>query len=194
MALIPANALNHKLKWSDFKPLDKKEPGEGEFEYAAETSVRLKGVGNPRTGEFKEDGGTVYRFTKVPSIQVIWQPTNWVAKFVFKWDKQHKDDLLDHEQIHYLISALAGRDCDNRIIEIKKTDYDSSEDAIADMDAVWEILSVQDIQKKYDDDTQSLPTDFPIKQKAWATAVRKAHSTGKPLRPTLEAAGLISKN
>ena len=188
MALNPANALDRKVKWDDFQKIEGDPPPDGEFEQAAETSVGLGTASGTKVDPVKGSDPTVYRLVAVPTVNITWQPTNWVMEWVFTWDKKHQDDLLDHEQIHYLIFALAGRDCHNRLKEIKKTDYDNVDDAVADIEASFELFSVQDIHDKYD-----LPTDFPAKQKAWATAVRTSKTNGKPIRTSLETAGLIPK-
>lgn len=193
MALNPANALDKKLKWGDFKKKDGDPPGEGEFAYAAETAVALGTTGGTNVDPVAKSDPTIYRLRSVPTVNVTFVKTNWVMKYALKWDKKHKDDLLDHEQIHYLISALAGRDCHNSLKAIKKKDYDDTDTAVAEIEDAFALLDIQDIQTKYDEDTHSLPTDYPVKQKAWATAVRACKTNGKPLRTSLETAGLITK-
>jgi len=193
MALNPANALDKKLKWGDFEEIEGDPPEDGVFAQAAETSVSLGTATGTKVDPVKGSDPTVYRLVSIPTVNIAWQSTNWVMEWVFKWDKKHQDDLLDHEQIHYLIFALAGRDCHNRLKEIKKTDYDDVDVAVADIEKSFTLFSVQDIHDKYDKDTHSLPTDYPAKQKAWATAVRASKVNGKPIRTSLETAGLITK-
>ena len=193
MALNPANALNRTLKWKDFVETEGDPPGEGEFALAAETAIALGSTGGTAVDPIPKTDPIKYKLVAVPTVNITWQATNWVMEYVFKWDKKHQDDLLDHEQIHYLISALAGRDCHNALKAIKKKTYDDTETAVDEINAAWELLDIQDIQDKYDEDTHSLPTDFPVKQKQWATAVRACKTNNKPLRTSLETAGLIPK-
>ena len=193
MALNPANALDKKLKWADFKKLDGDPPGDGEFALAAETAVALGTTGGTKVDPVAKSDPLIYRLVAVPTVNITFVDTNWVMKYALKWDKKHKDDLLDHEQIHYMISALAGRDCHDKLKAIKKTDYDDVDTAVGEIEDAFALLDVQDIQTKYDEDTHSLPTDYPVKQKAWATAVRACKTNGKPIRTSLETAGLITK-
>ncbi|MEM9501192.1 MAG: hypothetical protein AAF941_05045 [Pseudomonadota bacterium] len=189
MPLKPANALSKTLKWKDFTHLDKPAPEPGETAQAAWTRVDYSYT----SANVNWDGSKPkkYKVTDLPTISVRMHPDCWVANFMFDWPKGHQDDLLDHEQLHYLIGVLAARDCSTAFAALKNSEYDTVEDATTEFNALFAELDVNKIQLKYDKDTHSQPTDFPVKQKAWATAITLSHKNNKPLRTTLKAAGLI---
>lgn len=190
MPIAPGNALTKKLKWKDFPPQDRAEPEPGQFVQAALTSPGV-GYGATEVNEVGNSDPPIYQLKAVPTITLQWPGGSWRAKFISKWPKKNQDDLLDHEQIHYLIVALSARDCENELQAIKKKTYADSGDGETDIEEALELLDTEAIHIKYDTDTQSLPTDFPVKQAAWAKAVRDAEKNKTPLRKTLKNAGLL---
>ncbi|MCB2077967.1 MAG: hypothetical protein KDE55_09755 [Novosphingobium sp.] len=188
MAVSPATALARNLTWKDFKPKDKPAPPPGEIATSALTHVEL-GFGpisvKPVDGKFK--------LKPEPDVKVMFQADSWVAKYVSTWDQDKQDALLDHEQIHYLIAAITARDRANELHEIAGREYDTSGECIEDVKASHARLDAQDIQDKYDDDTKGQPSTFTAEQTKWATAVRSCLATNKPLRPALEAVGLMPR-
>ncbi len=193
MAFTPAKALDRQLTWKDFKKRQLTPPEPGEYAQAAETAVKLGTKGKTTIGAVKGSDPKAYTLLVAPTVTIGWQSSNWVAKYVSSWSQERQDDLLDHEQIHYLISALTGRDCDLQLTAVTETQFDTSDEAVAATKEALALIDVQDINDKYDDDTKHQPTNFPVKQKEWATAVRLSKTNGKPLRKSLETAGLIPK-
>ena len=138
------------------------------------------------------DDGKKYKMSQVPTITTRMHPDCWVADFVFDFPQKEQDDLLAHEQLHYLIGVLAARDCSDAFDALKNKEYDKVKDATEEFNKLFASLDVKKIQRKYDKDTHSQPTKFPVKQKAWASAVDLVHKNkSKRLRPTLIAASLI---
>ncbi|MDJ0642222.1 MAG: hypothetical protein QNJ15_05350 [Erythrobacter sp.] len=190
MPLAPANALTKKLKWKDFTHLDKDPPKPGGSAQAALTDVDY----SHNAAKVWSDDGKKYKMSQNPTITTRLHPDCWVANFVFDYPKAQQDELLKHEQIHYLIGVLAARDCAEGFNALKGKEYDTVEEATEEFNALFATLDVKKIQLKYDKDTHSQPSKFPVKQKAWADAVALVHkSKEKKLRPTLIAASLIDK-
>lgn len=190
MSISPATALDKVLVWNDFPPKDVPPPAPEQFVQAAFTSPAIS-YGSTSVEQEGTSDPPVYALKAVPVIQIEWPGTSWRAKFIAKWPAKNQSDLLDHEQIHYLINVISARDCNNLLNAIKLKKYADSGVAETEINDALTLLNSQAIHEKYDNDTQSLPSDFPVKQAAWATAVRAAKTANTPLRATLITAGLM---
>lgn len=198
MPLTPANALTYQVTWGDFgKPVPMTAPGPGEVKQAAKTAVsQTVDLGELHMAEVKGSKPPVYKLEQEPTANVKPDKESmWVASFVFDdWPAAKRDALLGHEQIHYLIGALSGRDYSNDFAAIKAKSYPSikaGNDDIRVALARYTKEMVQELQDAYDKKTKHDPTGFKEEQAKWATAVLGAKTTGKPLRSTLKLAGLI---
>ncbi|QUL39138.1 hypothetical protein [Erythrobacter sp. JK5] len=188
MPLAPADALTKKLKWDDFTHLDKDPPKPGGTAQAALTDVDYSYT----AAKVWSDDGKKYKMSQNPTITTRMHPDCWVANFVFDFPQAEQDELLKHEQLHYQIGVLAARDCAEGFNALQNKEYDNTQDATDEFNALFATLDVKKIQLKYDKDTHSQPRKFPVKQKAWATAIGLVSaSKEKKLRPTLIASSLI---
>src|SRR3954452_9768 len=170
MPLVPGNALKRTLKWSDFTKEARAAPSPGVTEVAAETIVELlvddmNGFQDPKSkGQWK--------LRTEPTIRINFKSESWVADYVLQWPKDKQAALLDHEQIHYLISVLSARDEFNAIQKIAHKKYATGEDLVADIDKAQALGEHQDIEEKYDDDTDH--GAIKDQQVLWAKGVRYA--------------------
>lgn len=199
MPLAPANALTRVLTWADFNPPKKMSaPTAGEIKMAAQTAVDwIQTPTELKVKPVKDSKPTVYKLAKEPTATVRLNTAKmWVASFVFDdWSQTKRDALLAHEQIHYLMGALSARDYANDFATIGAKQYDSSSagiDDIKDALARNSQAKAQELSDAYDDDTKHDPTGFKAEQAKWAAAVIGARTTGKRLRDSLKAAGLIT--
>lgn len=199
MPLAPANALTRVLTWADFNPPKKMSaPTAGEIKMAAQTAVDwIQTPTELKVKPVKDSKPTVYKLAKEPTATVRLNTAKmWVAGFVFDdWSQTKRDALLAHEQIHYLMGALSARDYANDFATIGAKQYDSSSagiDDIKDALARNSQAKAQELSDAYDDDTKHDPTGFKAEQAKWAAAVIGARTTGKRLRDSLKAAGLIT--
>jgi hypothetical protein len=188
MPMVPANAVNRSLSWSDFPHKNRPAPPPGATATAASTQVNLADTGgnivrDPASKRFKLD--------VEPTVRIDFSPASWVADFVFKWPQPEQDALLDHEQIHYMIAALCGRDLFNALQAVSQSDYPNPKALAAAVADARKLRTNQDIQDKYDADTKHQPTKNAAKQAVWATAVRGALKFNQPLRDQLRTAALI---
>jgi len=192
MPLAPVTALTRKLKWDDFKKEDKAAPTPGVVATSAATHTEL-GIGPLGVQPVANSKPVKYKLDREPTVNVDFKDDSWVAKYVFDWDQDKQDALLDHEQLHYLISAISARDCLEQLKKLQQKTYSDSADAVSDVTEAQKILDVQDIQDKYDADTKGQPSSFVTEQTKWATTIRASLTSKAPLRPALEIAGLVNK-
>lgn len=200
MPLAPADALTRVLVWDDFNPPKKMSaPTAGEVKMAAQTAVDwVQTPTDLKVSAVKGSKPPVYKLAKEPTATVrLNKAKMWVASFVFDdWSQAKRDALLAHEQIHYLMGALSARDYANDFATIGAKEYDSPSAGIDDIKEALERNSqakAQALSDAYDDDTKHDPTGFKDEQAKWAAAVIAARTTGKRLRDSLKAAGLITQ-
>lgn len=193
MPLLPAKVLDRKLVWTDFKKTTMTPPAPGVFQISALTVSNFSG-NKLSVAAVKGSKPTVYK-TSAATVTVKFDNTSWVASYVLdSWSQQKQDDLLAHEQVHFMITACSGRDFLAELDAIGAKEYSSTSDAISDVQAVmtsFDQTVIQAIQDKYDADTKSSPTANAAIQAKWANAVEDARKNTKPLRATLKTAGLI---
>jgi hypothetical protein len=193
MPLLPAKVLDRKLVWTDFKKTPKTPPGPGVTQVAALT---VSNFGGSRLSVKPVAGKkpTVYK-VGAATVTVNFVNTSWVADYVLdSWPQNKQDDLLAHEQVHFMITACSGRDFLAELDAISAKEYASTADATTDVQAVmasFDQTIIQGIQDKYDVDTKSSPTANAAIQAKWAKAVEDARANTKPLQATLKTAGLI---
>lgn len=193
MPLMPAKVLDRKLVWTDFVKTTMAAPGPFVAQVSAATISFL--TGSPMScNPVKGSKPTIYR-TSAATITVTFDKTSWVASYVLdSWSQQKQDDLLAHEQTHFMITACTGRDFQAELDALAATDYSSASAGIADITSVmakYDRVALQAIQDKYDLDTKSAPTANAAIQAKWTNAVEDARKNNKQLRPTLKAAGLV---
>jgi hypothetical protein len=82
---------------------------------------------------------------------------SWVANWVFNRPQSYQDGLLAHEQGHYNLLALLGRDFFLSLMRLKAITYPSRGGVQADMDAAFMATAGkgQALQDRYDADTQT---------------------------------------
>lgn len=190
MPISPLNAVSRNLTWKDFAQNVLPAPGPNEVVTAAQTATNAA-VDQINVDPVKGTKPTVYKLTREPTVTVTFEPTSWVASFVSSWPQNQQDDLLMHEQVHYLIAALSGRDFVNAAKVIGARTYPTAQACIDDIKVEHVKMDCQDIQDKYDVDTKHRPTQNAAIQAKWTTAVIGARANGLPLRPQLQTAGLI---
>ncbi len=192
MALNPATALDRKLKWTDFKTQQMTPPSPGQVMKSAAT-MPVYGHGPLSCDPVPKSKPTTYKTGKT-NVAISLDPSSWVADFVFTWPQTNQDALLDHEQQHYMIGALSGRDMHDDINALNSKTYSSASDGIADLQAVLAVYSAaetQKIQDKYDADTKHDPVGHATEQANWNKAIADAKTNKKKLLDALKAAKLF---
>jgi hypothetical protein len=103
----------------------------------------------------------------VVTITLYPKPKCWVANWVFtKKDQAYRDDLLKHEQGHYDITALLGRDVYNALIALIPNTYASGQGEAA---AAAEINKIKNVGQPMSDlyDAQTKNGTDAAQQAAW---------------------------
>lgn len=190
MPISPLNAVSRNLTWANFVKKPRKAPAAGTTATAAQTNTTV-GYNGARFDVVKGSSPKVYKLVKEPTVTIKLAATSWVASFVSSWPQKEQDDLLGHEQLHYMIAALSARDFFNAMVAIGAKTFPNAKAGIAEVKQAQKLLKNQDIQDKYDKDTQHLPTQNAVIQAKWSTSVVGSRTTGVSLRTALTTASLF---
>src|SRR5262245_14150379 len=191
MTIQPAKVLDRKLAWKDFQTQAISAPAPGQVVKSAATMpVFTHGplACNPTTTK-----PIAYKTTK-PTVTISLNPNSWATKFVSNCPHAYQDALLDHEQQHFMIGALSGRDMHDDLNDLTGKSYVSAGDGVADMQSVLSTYSqveVQKIQDKYDADTKHDPVGHATEQAKWKAAIADAKTNSKKLLAALKSAKLF---
>ena len=184
------------LKWDDFKgtppgnkakELEDAIPGKNVF-LAATFSKFVATFGGAKQANLEKVGSSFKLKDDVTLAVTFDQSKSW--KVIDHLSVKGQGFLLDHEQGHYNITALMGRDCFIEIMALKRQTYSSELDG---RNAVQTVLnqymdSLNKIQSKYDWDTNhgtwNVPSMGPIskgaEQERWEGYIRKAFTAERP--------------
>src|SRR5262249_31871968 len=124
-----------------------------------------------------------FRLADTVTVSVDLQPNIFVMEWVFSTQtKQFQDDLLNHEQGHYTISALLARDFFIELMQLKSKEYPSLVDAQKDFNQVKKdtIDKQKAIEYLYDQETQRGKNSTAQRQwdSFFNTSFTQARSTG----------------
>ena len=141
------DGLFRTLKWEEFKgPVPPKTP------YAAETVTSFSS--SPPT--FHRTTNGKFQLDDRVTIKIKFDPLkSWVNPEVKTWPSGVQQNLLDHEQWHYNITALVARDLFITLMSLKEGEYDSAADGRKSYDFYVQTYRQieQDLQRKYDSET-----------------------------------------
>lgn len=145
--------LHRTLAWGDFNRVDFPVPEPGQKVDTAQTAAN----GVPSGIVLDSAGGGQYKLRDSIVVTIVLDKSQcWVAKWVFTAkDQTYQNNLLKHEQGHYDITALVGRDLYNALVALRSNTYSSGTDAKSDMDAQVQKFGgmAQPISDRYDVDT-----------------------------------------
>jgi hypothetical protein len=149
--------LMRRLTWNDYpKERDVPLPGPGQAVEAAGTKTDVPDVPVPvRT--IPGSAPPRFRIDDNLTVKVVFDPNaSWRAIWVKTLPQAEQDRLLRHEQGHYHIAALMGRDFFLDVMPLKAKVYAKVEDAVAEVGTVKNnvLPKIAKVQKFYDDDTE----------------------------------------
>jgi hypothetical protein len=175
--------LVRALSWGDFPHQDQSEPGPGDTAHGAQIGVDINPAGFGL--DHPPGGGVRIRDTIQVTIRYR-RDSSWVANWVFNRPQSYQDALLAHEQGHYNLVALLGRDFFLALMRLKANNYPTAAAAQADLTAASNSIAAkaQPLQDRYDDDTQN-GTDA-TKQARWLSFINTSFTT--PVNPPQTAA------
>jgi len=101
-------------------------------------------------------GGARLRDSVVVTVEFR-RHESWVANWVFTQPQSFQDDLLAHEQGHYNIAALFGRDFFLALMRLKANSYSGASGVQTDLNRLQQdiVAKAQPAQDRYDDDTHN---------------------------------------
>jgi hypothetical protein len=170
------------LTWDDFQQVERDPPAAGETAEAAEipVSINVSGLGVATIPGSRQR-------TLADTLQVHIQLGRCtVSSWVFARDQAFQDALLNHEQGHYNITALIGRDWFLAMMRLKANRYDNASDLQRDINDLDNTIraKAQPATDKYDEDTGRGADS--AQQTRWDGFLRTAFNT--PVSPAQTAA------
>lgn len=158
MSLI---GFRYNLNWKrDFTPKDSRPPGEHIDAFTNAPVINAVRQMNFLRGD---DGLLRFKRSSVRIIVRMDKANSWVVK------SARTDELLQHEQGHYNISALAGRDMERELLSLRTT---SVEELESERDKFINGLDdlKDEVSAEYDDDFKSWGTNHgkrSLQQRQW---------------------------
>jgi Bacterial protein of unknown function (DUF922) len=171
------------LTWNDFAKLNQS-PAPGSTAEVAQTATDIVPSGIATEPIV---GSSSVRLKDTIEVRIEFKPKeSWVFKWVFTQQQSYQDDLLNHENGHYKIAALIGRDFFLALMKLKANTYANAAALRGDIDRAKKAIAekAQPAQDKYDDDTKN-GTDSG-QQTLWDGYISKAFVT--PVNPAEQAA------
>jgi hypothetical protein len=166
------SGLTKTLAWTDFgNPVPKTAPAAGATSIAAHTeTIAPLNYGWASSGKkvSLQDNVTV-------SIQFV-ASKSWVADWAMQKSQQFQDDLLNHEQGHYDITALMARDLFIEIMQLKGQTFANKNEldkAIADLVTEY---AFQPVHNKYDEKSETNHGMNAPQQATWDALFQKART------------------
>ena len=137
--------LMRKLTWANFQG-----NAPANSPWAAQTASGFRA--SPPT--FDNNGGT-FKLRDQVTVNIVFDANRSWRVNMNQWPTQLQQDLLDHEQGHYTISALNARDLFIRLMGLKNSTYASQADGMRDYNDWIRIFNDREkkIQAEYDSDT-----------------------------------------
>lgn len=160
------HGFNYSIGWNDFKERDEPPP---EQDHLIAFTVAPAGTFGGMEAKYDKESEK-YSF-KSSSVKVRIEMDK-TQSWVLKTEKTEK--LRKHEQIHYNISALGGRDLER---DLKKLTADSVEELVSERDDLTRQMQnlVDEINKEYDN-TILWGTDhgrIALHQEVWELHIKK---------------------
>jgi hypothetical protein len=113
---MAVQGFRYTLNWdNDFNSVDNAPAGFADRSARTKASVTLDAKLQARR-DSKETDFYFAPSTVIVNIKAV-KAESWVLK------EQKSDKLLKHEQLHYNISALGGRDLERKILELRDADF-----------------------------------------------------------------------
>jgi hypothetical protein len=175
------------LTWNDFPRANRPEPAPNATAHGAQIGVEIVNQG---LGLDHPAGGGVHIRDSIHVDIRYRRDQSWVASWVFNRPQPYQDGLLAHEQGHYNLVALLGRDFFLALMRLKATTYPNAAAAQADLTAASTATpsKAQAVQDRYDAATQNGTN--ATQQARWLGFITTAFTM--PLSPPQTAADGVS--
>ena len=166
----------YRVSWNDFHaPPPPNAKRAAHIETEAKLSYKYK---NGSGGVQLADAVTV-------TIQVI-RSKSWAKKQLIRtWSRQAQAELLRHEQGHYEITALSGRDMFIDLMTLKGRSFPDQAALEAEIGRIARLYAPQAVHTKYDSPQETDHGHKATPQNAWNGYIHTAFGT--PRSPAVQA-------
>jgi hypothetical protein len=171
--------LDRKLIWKDFPKKQAAAPKPGQSATAAQTWSGYS-MTNPHFEEIPQSSPKRFRLVNDLTVTVTFTSSkSHVKSWVFSRPQTEQDDLLNHEQGHYSITALLARDYFVEMMLIKSTEFASAADGTAEANrlkaaTLGKLKAVQDLYDAEVHPEQNQGKSRGPIQVGWDTLIRNA--------------------
>jgi hypothetical protein len=163
-ASLQVTGWPRSISWDEFKELSARPPGETE-----DAQIHSEVDQPSRVSVVRENG--VYRVTSLTvSLRTVGED-NWVVS------AQKSADLLSHEQGHYDITGLTGRDMGNEIVAVRARSRDDLQTKVTQIIEKYR-QRPKALSERYDTETDHSRNRQA--QKRWDGAIQSAMKSGNP--------------
>jgi len=154
-----------KIEWSEFREIQKRPDGMSE-----DAQIHSEVSSPSRLSVARENGQ--FRLPNYPAKLEVVRDDTWVVAGT------KSDDLLAHEQVHFDITGLSGRDMVRDMLALRAKTSAELQREVTRITQRYQQLA-NDLTEKYDRETNhSRNAD---QQKRWATHIKSCIDSGKPL-------------
>jgi len=163
-ASLQISGWPRSISWDEFKDLSARPTGETE-----DAQIHSE-VDQPSRVSVVREGG-VYRVTSLTVTLRTVDEDNWVVT------SQKSADLLSHEQGHYDITGLTGRDMGNEIVAVRARSRDDLQTKVTQIIEKYR-RRAKALTERYDTETDHSRNRQA--QKKWDDAIQSAMKSGDP--------------
>jgi hypothetical protein len=184
--------LFRTLTWSDFKQVTKPAPGPGQSANVAQTRANV-GTNNFSLPPLRGTHPQQYQLADMITVSITLDAAHcWKADWLTTLPQADQDRLLKHEQGHYDLVALLGRDYFLELMQLKANTYTKMSDFQADLKVLDTryLKQIQPVQDKYDGDTTH--GRVQARQDAWNGFIQNAFTLVR-IPAATDAAGIPLK-
>lgn len=192
---MPSQLLNllRVLDWGDYPTRQTASPPPGGSATAARTEVnyRIRGVSvQPIAGT----NPPVFKLQDTVEVEVFLvadagnpnSSESWKASWISQLPQGQSTALLEHERLHYRLSALLYRDMFIEFMYLKPVDYSTAQAGIDDVQTIrgrYSRANVMAVHGQYDSPQQTAhqPQTNPQAQSRWEGYAQAAITHRKPL-------------
>ena len=169
--------LFRTLTWNDFKQVTKPVPGPGQSANVAQTRTNV-GTNHFSLPAVRGTRPRQYQLADMITVTIRLDAANcWKANWLTTLPQSDQDRLLKHEQGHYDLVALLGRDYFLELMQLKTNTYTKVSDFQADLKVLDDqfLKQIQPVQDKYDGDTTH--GRVQARQDAWNGYIKSAFTS-----------------
>ncbi len=182
---MPSRLVNlmRVLSWSDYPRQNNPAPGPGQPQFGAQTATNINPSG---FGVEAIPGSRSVRLRDSITVTIEFvRSQSWVENWVFSQSQTFQNDLLVHEQGHFQLAGLLGRDAFLAMMQLKANSYANGAGLQSDLNQITTNIlgKATALDQKYEHDTQN--GMVAAQQAQWNRFIQTAFNTpANPARTT----------